>query len=34
MRVRKLTDDARISAFDKLGENARAVAILERRLGD
>jgi hypothetical protein len=32
-RARKLVDDARISAFDKLGENGRAVAILERRLG-
>jgi hypothetical protein len=32
-RARKLADDARISTFDRLGENARAVAILERRLG-
>jgi hypothetical protein len=28
-----LVDDARISTFDRLGENARALAILERRLG-
>ena len=32
-RVRHLADDARISTFDRLGENGRAVAILERRLG-
>jgi hypothetical protein len=31
-RARKLADDARISTFDRLGENAQAVAILERRL--
>ena len=32
-RARKLADDARISTFDRLGENSRALAILERRLG-
>ncbi len=32
-RARTLADDARISAFDRLGENSRALAILERRLG-
>ena len=32
-RSRKLADDARISTFDRLGENSRALAILERRLG-
>lgn len=32
-RARKLADDARITTFDRLGENSRAVAILERRLG-
>jgi hypothetical protein len=31
-RARKLADDARISTFDRLGENSRALAILERRL--
>jgi hypothetical protein len=31
---RKLADDARISTFDRLGENSRARAILERRLGE
>lgn len=33
-RVRHLADDARISTFDRLGENLRAVAIIERRLRD
>jgi hypothetical protein len=33
-RARKLADDARISTFDRMGENARALAILERRLMD
>jgi hypothetical protein len=32
-RARKLADDARISTFDRLGEPARALVILERRLG-
>ena len=32
-RACKLADDARISTFDRLGENSRALAILERRLG-
>lgn len=32
-RVRRLADDARISTFDRLGENSRALRILERRLG-
>ena len=32
-RARMLADDARISTFDRLGENSRALAILERRLG-
>jgi hypothetical protein len=32
-RARKLADDARISTFDRLGENSRALAILQRRLG-
>jgi hypothetical protein len=31
-RVRQLADDARISTFDRMGENSRAVAIMERRL--
>jgi hypothetical protein len=33
-RARHLADDARISTFDRLGENSRAVAIIERRLRD
>src|SRR6266498_1461059 len=32
-RARTLADDARIKAFDLLGERRRALAILERRLG-
>ena len=32
-RARTLVDDARISTFDRLGENSRALAILECRLG-
>ena len=32
-RARKLAHDARISTFDRLGEQRRALAILERRLG-
>lgn len=32
-RARTLVDDARISTFDRLGENTRALSILERRLG-
>jgi hypothetical protein len=32
-RVRTLADNARISTFDRLGENSRALAILETRLG-
>jgi hypothetical protein len=32
-RAHKLADDARISTFDRLGEQRRALAILERRLG-
>jgi hypothetical protein len=32
-RAGKLADDARISTFDRLGEQRRALAILERRLG-
>jgi hypothetical protein len=32
-RARKLADDARITTFDRLGQNSRALAILERRLG-
>lgn len=31
-RARHLADDARISTFDRFGENSRAVAIIERRL--
>jgi hypothetical protein len=31
-RARTLADDARISTFDRLGENTRALSILERRL--
>jgi hypothetical protein len=31
-RARKLADDARILTFDRLGENAKALRILERRL--
>jgi hypothetical protein len=31
-RVRQIADDARISTFDRLGENSRAVAIIEGRL--
>jgi hypothetical protein len=31
-RACKLADDARISTFDRLGENSRALAILQRRL--
>jgi hypothetical protein len=31
-RAGKLADDARISTFDRLGEQRRALAILERRL--
>jgi hypothetical protein len=33
-RARHLADDARISTFERLGENSRAVAIIERRLRD
>jgi hypothetical protein len=33
-RVRHLADDARIAAFERLGEMLRAVAIVERRLLD
>jgi hypothetical protein len=32
-RVRTLVDKARVSTFDRLGENSRALATLERRLG-
>ena len=32
-RAGKVADDARISTFDRLGENSRALAILECRLG-
>ena len=31
-RARHLADDARISTFDRLGQNSWAVAIIERRL--
>ena len=32
-RERRLADNARISALDRLGENSRAVKILEAQLG-
>jgi hypothetical protein len=31
-RARTLADNARIATFDRLGENRRALRILERRL--
>jgi hypothetical protein len=31
-RARRIADDARIATLDRLGENSRAVAIIERRL--
>jgi hypothetical protein len=31
-RVQRLADDARVSTFERIGDAARAVAIMERRL--